>query len=289
MKNFLAPVMQNKVFNTITSEVGKFYISHESAILTGGTIGFSLATTAVTLKNAAAITQVINDTKYALSTCNSEEEKKKVYALSLKELTPLVAPIIIFQTATIGCAVFAKKQSDKRIAELAGALTVAQQAVSYYQAFQKETEEALGEKKYAKLQEDIYKNQEVDGRRFTALASEGAPGDVLMIDKYSGRPFWCSTDKVTNAARELSRMLTPSGGNEMVTIDDFYGLIGNTDLTYQESELATRFGYVASDAGFDNDISARFADTHYRFPNGTVIPAFEVYLYPEPGCVDWGC
>lgn len=284
MKNFLAPIMQNKV---VTS-VSKFYVAHESAILTGGVIGFSLATTTVAMKNATEINYILTDARDALNCCNTDEEKKQIYALSLKKLAPLVAPIIIFQTATIGCAIFAKKQSDKRIAELAGALTVAQQAVSYYQAFQKDAEEALGEKKYAKLQEDIYKNQEVDGRRFTALASEGAPGDVLMIDKYSGRPFWCSTDRVVNAAKELGRMLTPSGGNEMVTIDDFYGLIGNIDLTYQESALATRFGYLAESSGF-NDISARFADTHYRFPNGTVIPAFEMYLYPEPCCIDVEC
>lgn len=285
MKNFLAPVTQNKVVKTVTSQIGKFYISHESVILTGGTIGFSMATTAVTFKNATRINEVLNDTKYALSTCNTQEEKNNVYQMALKELVPLVTPIIIFQAATIGCAVVAKKQSDKKIAELAGALTVAQQAVTYYQNFQKEAQEVLGDKKYAKLQDDIYKNQEVDGRRFTAIASEGAPGEVLMIDKYSGRPFWSTTDRCENAAREMCRML--QGGNaDVVTIDDYYGLIGNVDLTSQESILATKFGYVPDCFGHDS-ISARFADTHFRFPNGTVIPAFEMYLYPEPACVDF--
>lgn len=288
MKNFLAPVMQNKVVNAITSNVGKFYIAHESAILTGGTIGFSIATTAVTYQNSDKIHYILREAAKMLEVCENDDQKKQVYTSTLKQLAPLVTPILIFQAATISCAVFAKKQSDKRIAELAGALTVAQQAVSYYQTFQKEAEEALGEKKYEKLQNDIYKNQEIDGRRFTNVASEGAPGEVLMIDKYSGRPFWCSTDRVTNAAKELSRMLSPSGGNDLVTIDDFYGLIGNIDLTSYESELATRFGYVADSDGFDG-VSARFADTHYRFPNGTVIPAFEMYLYPEPGCIDWNC
>lgn len=289
MKNFLAPLAQNKV----VSEIGKFYLAHESAILTGGTIGFSLATTAVTLKNAAEITNVINNAKYALSTCHTQEEKNSVYSLTLKNLAPLVTPILIFQVATISCAVFAKKQSDKRIAELAGALTVAQQAVTYYQNFQKQAEEALGEKKYAKLQEDIYKNQEVDGRRFTYLASEGAPGEVLFINKYDGKPFWSTTNAIENAAIELRRMVTPNKQTgivpcEMATLDDFYGLIGNRDLTENVGELALRFGYVAG-VEDNKDISVYFADTHYVFPNGTRIPAFEMYLYPEPGCVDWSC
>lgn len=286
MKNFLAPIAQNKVVSTITTELGKFYGEHKGLILTGGTITFSLATTAVTLKNAREIMDTLDDARAALANCNTQDEKNKVFAMTLKTLAPLVTPIIIFQVATIGCAVVAKKESDKKIAELAGALSIAQQAVTYYQSFQKDAEEALGEKKYAKLQDDIYKNKEVDGRQFTALAAEGAPGEVLFIDKYSGRPFWCTTDRIENAAKELGRRLTASGGYDQQSINDLYDLIGNSDLT--PNELAERFGYVSDDSGF-NDISAHFADTHYVFPNGTRIPAFEMYLYPEPGCIDWGC
>lgn len=286
MKNFLAPIAQNKVVSTITTELGKFYGEHKGLILTGGTITFSLATTAVTLKNAREIMDTLDDAKAALANCNTQDEKNKVFAMTLKTLAPLVTPIIIFQMATIGCAVVAKKESDKKIAELAGALSIAQQAVTYYQSFQKDAEEALGEKKYAKLQDDIYKNKEVDGRQFTAIASEGAPGEVLMIDKYSGRPFWSTTERVESAARELGRRISPDGGFDQQSINDYYDLIGNTDLT--PNELAERFGYI-SDVDLSNDISAHFADTHYIFPNGTRIPAFEAYLFPEPGCIDWGC
>lgn len=288
MKNFLAPIAQNKVVGAVTGEISKFYLAHESAILTGGTIGFSMVTTAITIKNSREINYILDVTRNSLEVCQTKEERNEVYAETLTKLAPLVLPILFFQAATIGCALYSKKQSDKKLAAAAGALSIANEAIARYQAFQKQTEEALGEKKYEKLQQDIYKNQEVDGRRFTALASEGAPGEILMIDKYSGRPFWSTTDRVINAAREMTRMISPNGGVDMVTIDDFYGLIGNVDLTSYESELATRFGYVADADGL-NGIDARFADTHYRFPNGTVIPAFEVYLYPEPGCIDWGC
>lgn len=286
MKNFLAPVMQNKVISTVTGEIGKFYVAHESTILTCGTIGFSMATTTVALKNSREINNILDITRNSLEVCNAKEERNDVYAEALKQLTPLVLPIILFQVATIGCAVMSKKQSDKKLAALAGALSISQEAVARYQQFQKDTEEALGEKKYAKLQQDIYKDKEIDGRRFTAIASEGAPGEVLIIDKYSGRPFWSTTGQVEMAARELSRRLSPDGGYDQVNINDLYDLIDNTDLT--PNELGERFGYV-SDCDWNNDISAHFADTHYVFPNGTKIPAFEMYLYPEPGCIDWGC
>lgn len=284
MKNFLAPVMKNKVVSKVTSEVSKFYVAHESAILTGGTIGFSLATTAVTYKNSAEINRILEETREALYSADSEDEKKLIYKTTLKALAPLVLPILAFQAATIGCALYSKRQSDKKLAAAAGALSIAQEAIARYQQFQKDAQEALGEKKYAKLQNDIYKNQEVDGRRFTDVASEGAPGEVLIIDKYSGRPFWCTTGRIEMAAWEMKRRLSPDGGYDQLSINDLYDLIDNKDLT--PNDLGGKFGYV-SGSDWENDISAHFADTHYVFPNGTRIPAFEMFLYPEPAFLDW--
>lgn len=284
MKNFLAPVTKNKVVRKVTSEVGKFYIAHESAILTGGTIGFSLATTITMYNNADEIKKVLDNAKEALYSADSEDEKKLIYKTTLKELAPLVLPIMLFQGMTIGCALYSKRQADKKLAAAAGALSIAQEAIARYQQFQKDAEEALGEKKYAKLQNDIYKNQEVDGRRFTDIASEGAPGEVLIVDKYSGRPFWSTTGRIEMAAWEMKRRLSPDGGYDQLSINDLYDLIDNKDLT--PNDLGGKFGYV-SGSDWENDISAHFADTHYVFPNGTRIPAFEMFLYPEPAFLDW--
>ena len=289
MKNELARrVMSNKVVGKVVGEAGKFYLNHQSVILTSGTIGFSMATTAVAMKNATKIHDILYNAHDALAQCNTKEEKNAVYKLFLKELTPLVLPILIFQAATIGCALASKKQldiKDKKIAEVAGALSISQAAVAQYQAFAKEAETALGEKKYDKLQSDIYKDKIVDGRKFTAIASEGAPGEVLMIDKYSGRPFWSTTANVQTAADRMS-MALDSGRDDVMTISNYYDFIGNTDLTSQDSLLANKFGFAAGSYGYDS-ITAKFTDTHYRFPNGTVVPAFEVYLWPEPACIEF--
>ena len=277
-KNFLAPVLENKAVSSVT----RFCTAHKSTLLAGGTIGFSITTTAVVFRNSPMIHQIIWDTRDAVEAANSEEEKKLIYKAAIKDLTPLIAPIIFFQTGTIVTTIMSKKDSDKkdkRIAELTSAVAVASQAIEQYQLFQKEAETQLGEKKYAKIMDAAYKDQEVDGRRFTALASEGAPGEILMIDKYSGRPFWSTTEKVQYASKELGRMLSVGGGYEQVSINDYYDQINNNDLT--PNELGERFGYI-SDCISGLDINAHFSDTHFVFPNGTSIPAFEVYLYPEP-------
>ena len=278
MKNFLAPVTNSKPVQLVS----KFYISHKSAILTGSTITFSIATTAVTFRNASKIKDIIIDAKAFLEDpeCDTKEKRNQVYAATLKELAPLVLPILLLQGMTIGSALFVKKENDKTSKELAAsaaALSVAQEAITQYQAFQKDAEQALGEKKYEKLQNDIYKNKVFDGRRFTNLASEGAPGEILLIDKYSGRPFWAHPDKIKYAAEEITRRLSPEGGFDEITVNDYYDLIGNPDLT--PTDLSEKHGYLAN---CNEEIVAKFSDSHYVFPNGTIMPAFGVYLFPEP-------
>lgn len=281
MKNKLVTtIMGNQFLSKVLGEIGRFYIQNESAILTTGTIGFSLATTAITMTNATKISDILQQARAALWNCNTKEERNQVYSMFLKELFPLVAPIVIFQGATIGCALFAKKQADKKIAEAAGALTIAQAAIAQYQNFQKQAEESLGEEKYAQLQEDIYKNVEVDGGRFVNLPAEGAPGEMLFIDKYSGRPFWCHESRIKFATERLSLLLQQDNGayDGVITINDWYDEIQNPDLSH--TELGDRFGYLSKVE--KNGITYRLTDTHYVFPNGTRVQAAELYLYPEP-------
>lgn len=288
MKNQIAKrVMNNAVVSKVFGEIGKFYVNHQSVILTGGTIGFSMATTAVAMRNAVKINDILYTARDALSQCDTKEEKNAVYKLFMKELVPLILPIVIFQAATIGCALVSKKQldiKDKKLAEAAGALSIAQSAVAQYQAFAKEAETALGEKKYDKLQSDISKDMIVDGRRFSSVPSEGAPGEVLMISKYNGKPFWSTCEKCNVAAHELTVKLR--SGYEIATVEDWHENIGNPDLLDNFETLVSKYGYVEGGYGTD-DICAKFDDAHYRFPNGTVVPAFIARLYPEPACIEF--
>lgn len=289
MKNPITVIKNNPIATKAIGALSKIYLEHESLILTSGTIGFGLAATGIAMKNAVKINETVKFAREALAECNTKEERNDVYKLFLGEMAPLVAPIVIFEAAMIGCSILSKKKldlKDKKIAELAGALSIAQTAVTQYQTFAKEAETALGEKKYDKLQSDISDKIQVDGRRFNNFPSEGAPGQVLLIDKYSGRPFWGTVQECNNAAKQLSLTLS-SGCQDIVTIDDWYDNINNRDLIGDGDTgvLTSRFGYIAGSYGAD-DICAKVSDSHYVFPNGTSVPAFIVRLSPEPACID---
>lgn len=278
MQNPLVKLMSNQAINRIVGETSRFYIQNRSTILSVGGIGLSIATTSLALKNGAEIHRILLETREALSNCNTKEEKNQVYTLMLKELFPRVAPIIIFEGMTIGCFVLEKKHSDElesKLVETAGALSIAQTAIAQYQSFQKEAQESLGEERYNEIQDEIYKNQDIDCRRFTSIASEGAPGEQLFVDKYTKKPFWSSFTQIEYAAKEMSRRLGQNGTDDNLCINDFYNLIGNPDL--EECELGKYFGYLAGE-----EPSVHFSDTHVVFPNGTRVQAAMVHLCPEP-------
>lgn len=274
MKNFLAPIAQNKVLNQVTTEVTKFYVNHESAILTGGTIGFSLATTAVTIRNAGEINAIIFDAKSALACCNSEEEKKTVYKLALQQLAPLVAPIIIFQSATIGCALFAKRQSDKKIAELASALTIAQQAVTYYQNFQKDAEDSLGKEKVAKLNKEIEANtvHEASGSPVNSKVSDD---DQLIYEPVTGQLFWSNPDRI-NQAWVIYKNNVMNSGESFVSLAEggFLYKLGADE----KCMAADLFGHYPEDASkMDDEL---YLNATKVVVNGKEMAALAINYYP---------
>lgn len=269
MKNFLAPVTKSKVMQA----VGKFYLAHEGAILTGGTIGFSLATTAVTYRNATKINHELSEAKKRLAVATTQDQKNEVYASTLKALVPLVAPIVLFQTATICTALYSKKQYDKKLAAAASALTIAEQAVAQYQAWQKETEEALGEKKYKKLQKEVAENTiyEASSEPVNQKQSES---DQLFYEPVTGQLFWSNPDKVNLAWVKYREELRNSDECFVPIGERFIPDVG-ADYTAMAANV---FGYYNEDAiKMDDEVS--YTSVKVRV-GGTERSALSICYYP---------
>lgn len=297
MKNkVIAKIMGNELANRIITTVCRFYASNESTILTTGMIGLSWAATAMAMKNASEIHYILMDCRDALQSCNTKEERNKVYSLTLRSLIPLVLPIIIFEGGATTLAILSKRRTDKlelRLSETAGVLSIAQAAIAQYQTFQKETEEALGKEEYLKLQDDIYKdkNQDLTGsedrkfRKFNDIPYEGAPGEDIFIDKYTGRAFWCTSAAIKSATERMCYRLGSNGGRDRLTLNDWCDILNNPSL--QPTELGGMFGYYSFASNDGDEITPHFSPTQVVFPNGNIKPAFEVTLYPEPSFIDY--
>lgn len=274
MKNKLVALLtRNQTIAKVLGTIGKFYVEHESTILTAGTIGFSLATTSVAIRNAGEMNYILQEARVALAQCNTKEERNDVYKLFLKQMAPLVLPIIIFQAATIGCAVASKRQADKKIAEAAGALSIAQAAISQYQSFTKEAEEALGEEKIHDIQKEIAENTVYEASK-SPVNSKLTDEDQLIYEPITGQLIWSTPDRI-NLAWEKYRSEVMMSENTFVPVSEvFFDRIGADSRT----SAAEVFGYYNEDA-------ARMSDEVYLdgtkvIVNGKEMSALKINYYP---------
>lgn len=251
MKNPVAIVTSNKVIGPVLKKVGSFYLEHQSLILTGGTIGFSLATTAVTFKNASYILNSLNAAKEALDNADTKEEKNQIYKDVLKDISPKVLPILIFQSATIICSIQSKKLTDKKdrqLVEAASALSLAQNAITSYQEFNKKAEEQLGEKKTAKIRSEIAQER-IEQQPMTADNTVNDPfanQDYIYHDIFANRYFHSpkSPSEIENFCTNLSKDLYDGNcDDDKVTVNDIYDYISRK-LSITSGEA---FGWLASD------------------------------------------
>lgn len=254
MKNPLALVNKSKAVTSVIKGVGEFYFKHQSTLLTGGTVVFSLATTAMTFKNATYILNTLSDAKAMLEDESNSDKKGAIYTATLKELAPKVLPIVIFQTCTILCALESKRQSDRKLADAASALALAQNAIMQYQAFNDKAEAELGVKKASKLRKEIAQER-VDSNPLTAnnLVSTSQPGQIYVYYDTFGSRYIQSTKsphEIEKFCFELSKDLYDGNcDGDKITVNEIYTFI-NPDIVTQSAD---DFGWCAEDSRGQRD------------------------------------
>lgn len=245
MKNPLAIVTKNEVVKNAGKEVSKFVLAHEGLLFTGGTIAFNAAGIVATYKNAARIQQIISETRETLKTIGGEDEKKQCVKVALKELTPLVAPIIIFFVGSTTCAVVGHKKSQAKIATLTAALSLAQSTINEYDLFKKEVEAKVGEEAFKEIKTEVVGKQIEDDLASDKVPSKyvnttmGAIGEVLIYIPDFGVYFTGSQSRIEMAFEHINLCLSDNGatgkysygsenelGGEIVFVEDLFDELG---------------------------------------------------------------
>ena len=277
MKNkLLAKVMGNEIASSIVRTVSRFCMTNRTALLTTGTIGFSWAATGIALKNAGEIQKAIADCRVALATCNTKEERDKVYSLFFKTITPLVAPIILFEGAATACAIMSKRHTDNvemRLAETAGALSIAQSAIAQYQTFAKEAETALGPEKVHDIQKEIAENTVYEASR-CPVNSKQTDEDQLFFEPITGQLIWSTPDRINLAWVSYKSALISSTSRFVPFSEVFFPKIG-ADYRVAAAEV---FGYFNEDASKMDDHLC-FEGTRVVV-NGKEMSALMINYYP---------
>lgn len=222
--------------------VGRYYLAHQNIILPVGQVGLSVANGWIIFRNAPKIQQIIADARTFVAQAKDKEEINNIYKQTMKELTPLVLPIILLTAGQVILAVQSKKAmdlKDKKIGELSDALAVANNAIVSYQAFQREAEEKLGTRKVEEIKEEVAKNvikdnPETKENSMKNCTSANANEVYHYFDTFGQRYFWStlSPSAIKQKVNDLSIKFSKGewnqysdDGSARVTINDIYELI----------------------------------------------------------------
>lgn len=268
------------VVKSLPATMTSIYIQHEGAILTVGSIAFSGAAIAMSVKNSRDILAIIDDGKHALGIEKDREIRKKIYISVLRDLTPKAGPIIGFYAASIACTLVNKKHTDKKIAELTAALGLAQNAITQYQLWQKEAEKELGEKvdivNKAVTEETVKKHPDAPVAN-VPTANE----TYLYYDIANQRKMWSERtprEILDWAAQSSYDLYDGNVMNDMLTQNDLYDFIGK-GLRVQGGDY-----YIwTPDQDYHGQRSSDLVKvwlTPYEFPDGTLGRAIDTNARP---------
>lgn len=233
---------------------GQFYMTHQNVILPVAQVGLSIANGVIIFKNAAFITETIKDARTFVAQSHDKEEVSNIYKETLKQLAPKVLPIVILAAGQIFVAIESKKAmdlKDRKIGELSDALSVANNAIVTYQAFQKEAEGKLGEKKTSEIKdtvakEIIKKNPETKENSMVDTTPATANEVYHYFDTFGGRYFWStlSPSAIKEKIHNLSLKFTKhewtqydENGSAYVSVNDIYRLIDPNLVLTQRGDM----------------------------------------------------
>lgn len=198
-----------------------------------------------TYKNAARIQQIISETRETLKTIGGEDEKKQCVKVAIKELAPLVAPIMIFFAGSTTCAVVGHKKSQAKIATLTAALSLAQSTINEYDLFKKEVEEKVGTETFKEIKNEVTAKQIEEDIANNKVPSKyvtntiGSIGEVLIYIPLFGVYFTGTQSRIEMAFEHINYCLSDNGvtgkysygsenefGGEVVFVDDLFDELG---------------------------------------------------------------
>lgn len=262
MKNPLKAIPKES-FKEAGGEIAKFVTEHQSLIYTSGTIACNAAGIAVTFRNAPKIQEIIFSTKSALAVTDDEEDKKKIIKASLKELVPLMTPIILFFFGSTTLAVLEHRKNQemkKTIASLtasaASAMALAQNTMTQYENFQKEVKDTIGEEKFKEIKTEAEGKRIEEDRQNNKVPHMGQLGEVLICIPDFGVYFYGTSARIDMALDHVNQCLKDNGltgrysygnenelGGEIVFVDNLFDELGINDD--QRPKIARQMGWDA--------------------------------------------
>lgn len=226
----------------VVRAAGESVNKNSPTILTGIGVTGVISTTALAIKGTILAVEVIDDEEfYAKRTFTNKEKLEVVWKLYL----PTLASGIITIAAIIG----SNHISSKRNTALLSLYSVADSALKEYQD---KVVEMFGEKKEAKLRDELAQDKLDQNPVHDVIITN--KGEYLFFDALSGRYFRSDVETVRRVQNDFNELLF----NDMfVPLNELYDLLGlegtemgkNTGWDVQRGKLDIQFSAKISTDG----------------------------------------
>jgi len=224
-----------KIVRTAGESVNK----NSPTILTGIGVTGVISTTALAIKGTILAVQVIDDEEYIWQRTFTNREKLEA---TWKLYIPTVASGIITIAAIIG----SNHISSKRNAALMSLYSVADSALKEYQD---KVIELFGEKKEAKVRDEIAQDKLDENPVHDIIITN--KGDYLFFDALSGRYFRSDVETVRRVQNDFNELLF----NDMfVPLNELYDMLG-----LEGTEMGRNTGWDVQKGKLDIKFSAKIA------------------------------
>ena len=227
----------------ILSNSLKFLDKNSPAILTGLAIAGTVGTTVLAVKKTPAATRALNEYKTTLE----EDEKAKVLDI-VKICWPYYVPAAVTASATIACIIFSNTINSKRIAAVAGAYSIAQEAATKYQD---KVIEIVGDKKDQEIRDEIAKDTLTTNSLDKNTVIMTDKGEQLCYDSLSGRYFNSDIETLRRIQNDLNQALL---GDTWISLNELYAAMGLRGI-----KLGDQMGWVPDNL-IEMNFSAQLAD-----------------------------
>lgn len=218
---------------------GGNFIAKQSPIILAGTAIVGVGTTAyLATKAGIRANELIKEAEHEKMQAQGEDSSLTAIEKIQASWTAYV-PTVISGGLTIGAIIASSAISQRRQAALAGLYALSETALKEYQD---KIEKEYGPKEAQKVR-DAINGDHVGNAGLPPWDIDTLPqGDVLCFDKFTGRYFVSSVQKIQFASAELTKMIY--GGDMCASLNEFYGLLNNKDLPQCE---------VGDDVGWNID------------------------------------
>lgn len=151
----------------------------------------------------------------------SEEDPKPMPAKELvKETWKFYIPAAVVFVVTAGVIIGGNRVSHNRQVALLGAAAIAEQQ---YREYRDKVGEHLTKPKEQKIRDEIAQDKIDDKKEELDLLSITKEGEVLCLEKYTGRVFVSSANKIYKAMNDINRVVNQHG---YASHNEFMSLLG---------------------------------------------------------------